>query len=296
MALYGLLVNTHLWQIGHDRSIDLDEPCIVAILNITPDSFADGGKLDSPDTAAEHAEQSVRQGALVLDIGGESTRPGAERICAQEQIRRVVPVIERIRSRVPEIAISIDTTIAEVARRAIQAGANIINDVSAGEEDESMLSLAAETGSGLVLMHRLRPPNKDSYSDEYSTGPAYKDAVDEVRAYLAARFEAAMHTGVRRESIVLDPGLGFGKDVEQNMELIRRTTELCELGAPVMSAASRKSFVGRVSLGRESDPSERLAGSIAVTVLHALSGARLFRVHDPGQHAQALRILASINR
>jgi len=289
-------MKTHLWQIGHGKSIDLDAPCIVAILNITPDSFADGGKLDSPQAAAERAEQCVHEGASVLDIGGESTRPGAQRIGAQEQIKRVVPVIEHIRNCLPEIAISVDTTIAEVAMRAIEAGANIINDVSAGEEDESMLRLSAETGSGLVLMHRLKQPSNDSYSDAYAAPPHYSDVVGEVRAYLAGRLEAAVRAGVKPEAVVLDPGLGFGKDVEQNMELIRRTAELCELGAPVMSAASRKSFVGRVSLGRQSEPSERLSGSVAVTVLHALAGARLFRVHDPAPHAESLRVLASINR
>lgn len=289
-------MNTHLWQIGHGKSIDLAAPCVVAILNITPDSFADGGKLDSPQAAAKHAMQCVRQGASVLDIGGESTRPGAERVDAQEQIQRVVPVIKAIRDCLPAIAISVDTTLAEVAKRAIEAGANTINDVSAGEEDESMLRLAAETGSGLVLMHRLRPSGSDSYSDAYAAAPQYTDVVSEVRAYLATRLDAAVQAGVSREAVVLDPGLGFGKSVEQNLELIRRTQELCEFGRPVMSAASRKSFVGRVSLGRESEPSERLAGSVAVTLLHAIAGARLFRVHDPAPHAEALRVLASINR
>ena len=288
-------MNTHLWQIGHNTTIDLAAPCVVAILNITPDSFADGGKLDSPQAATQHAKWCVQEGALVLDIGGESTRPGAHRIDAQEQIRRVVPVIEHIRNSLPEIAISVDTTLAEVAQRAIEAGASIINDVSAGEEDESMLRLAAETGSGLVLMHRLRPPDSDSYSDTYTATPQYTDVVDEVRAYLATRLDAAVQAGIAPEAVVLDPGLGFGKDVEQNMELIRRTQELCEIGRPVMSAASRKSFVGRVSLGRQSDPSERLAGSVAVTLLHAIAGARLFRVHDPAPHVQALRVLAAVN-
>ncbi len=283
-------MSTHRWQIGHGKVIDLSEPCIVAILNITPDSFSDGGKLDTPEVAALHAERCVETGARVLDIGGESTRPGAERIDAGEQIARVVPVVAEIRRRLPEVAISVDTTLAAVAQAAIDAGADIINDVSAGEEDGEILSLAASSGSGLILMHRLAPPTEDSYSDRYDSNPRYADVVADVRSYLGARMELALDAGVKRESVVLDPGLGFGKSVEQNLELIRRTGELCELGAPVMSAASRKSFVGRVSLGRDSEPSERLAGSVAVSALHAQAGARLFRVHDPAEHAQALRV------
>ena len=230
----------------------------------------------------------------MLDIGGESTRPGAERISAEAQIARVVPVIEAIRTQLPEIAISVDTTLAPVARRAIEAGADAINDVSGAEEDDAMLDVASSTGAGLILMHRLAPPDRDAFSDQYDSAPRYEDVAETVRTYLADRAELAQRAGVGKSSIVVDPGLGFGKSVEQNLELIRRTNELCALGYPVMSAASRKSFVGRVGLERASDPSERLGGSVAVTMLHALAGARLFRVHDVSEHAQALRVFSAI--
>jgi dihydropteroate synthase len=288
-------VSNQLWQIGHRKNIDLARPCVVAILNITPDSFSDGGKFNSPVAAADHAERCVQDGAAALDIGGESTRPGADRIDPQEQIQRVVPVLEEIRRRLPAIAISVDTTSSLVARSAIDAGADIINDVSAGEEDDAILQLAAETGSGLILMHRLAPPSGDSYSDQYNTPPAYTDVVAEVHTYLGARLQAAIDAGVSRNSLVLDPGLGFGKSVEQNLQLIQRTAELCDLGVPVMSAASRKSFVGRIGHERDSDPADRLAGSVAISVLHAQAGARLFRVHDPAEHVHALRILEALN-
>lgn len=282
------------WLLAHARSLDLAEPRIVAILNVTPDSFSDGGLLTTPGLVLAHAERSLAEGADVLEVGGESTRPGADRVGESEQLRRVVPVIEALRSRFADVPIAVDTTLAGVARRAIEAGADIINDVSAGEEDAEMFPLAARTGAGLVLMHRLRPPGADRYSDQYNEPPAYTDVVREVREALAARLSAALGAGVCEGAVVLDPGLGFGKSVEQNLELIRRTGELCSIGPPIMSAASRKSFVGRLSLGRDSQPGERLAGSVAVTVLHALAGARLFRVHDVGPHAQALRLVRAM--
>ncbi len=284
------------WQLAHGLSLDLTEPRIVAILNITPDSFSDGGDYNTPAQAIERAMRCADEGADVLEVGGESTRPGAQRIGASEQIDRVLPVIEAIRRELPEMPISVDTTLGEVARRAIEAGAHIINDVSAGEEDDALLALAAQTGAGLVLMHRLRPPGEDAFSDRYTQTPTYGDVVKDVRAYLEKRLSAAIAAGVREEAVVLDPGLGFGKSVEQNLELIRRTGELCSIGRAVMSAASRKSFVGRAGLGRESDPSERLGASVAATVLHAQAGARLFRVHDVSAHAQALRIVRALGK
>lgn len=282
------------WQLAHGRTLDLSAPRIVAILNITPDSFADGGRLTTPELALAHARRCVEEGADVLEVGGESTRPGAERISPEEQLARVLPVIGLIRRAMPEVPIAVDTTQSEVARHAIEGGADIVNDVSGGEEDGGMLALAAKTGAGLVLMHRLRPPGRDAFSDRYDQPPVYEDVVADVRTYLAGRLSAALGAGVREDAVVLDPGLGFGKSVEQNLALIRRTGELCTIGRAVMSAASRKSFVGRVGLGRDSEPAERLGGSVAVTVLHAQAGAKLFRVHDVGAHAQALRLLGAI--
>ncbi len=187
------------------------------------------------------------------------------------------------------LPITVDTTLAPVARAALDAGADAINDVAAATEDDAMLALAADRACALILMHRLAPPAADRFSDAYDAPPAYPGGVVEtVRGFLDARVRAAVRAGVPRSGIVIDPGLGFGKTVGQNLELIRRTGDLAPLGRPVLSALSRKSFVGRVGLGRDSTPAERLPATLALSVLHLQAGARLFRVHDVAEHRQAL--------
>ncbi len=260
----------------------------MGILNCTPDSFSDGGDLDSLDAIVQRAHIADREGADLLDIGGESTRPGAKRVDADEQIRRVIPAIQAIRDAGIVLPITIDTTKHRVASAALDAGADAINDVSAGTEDNSMLDLAADRRCGILLMHRLAPPPADRYSDQYEIAPAYDDVVNDVCKYLGMRATAAVGKGIETSAIMIDPGLGFGKSVEQNLALIGRTGELCALGYPVLSAASRKSFVGRIALGRDSAPSERLEGSLACSILHLHAGARFFRVHDIGAHRRAL--------
>lgn len=280
------------WCYSPRGSLPLDRPRILGVINLTPDSFSDGGRTETPADAVRLASKLIADGADMLDIGGESTRPGAQRVDAAEQIRRTEPAIRAIRAAggvLGAVPISIDTTLTGVARAALDAGADAINDVSAGREDDDLFPLAAERGAGLILMHRAAPPGVDSYSDRYASSPRYSDVVAEVGAFLRARADGAIAAGIDRAAIVLDPGLGFGKSVEQNVELVRRTYELVRLGFPVLSAASRKSFVGRVSLERDSAPSERLAGSIAFSVAHFAAGARLFRVHDVREQAEALR-------
>ncbi len=289
------------WRAGAAKSIVLDQPRILAILNVTPDSFSDGGTYATPEAVAEAAALALRDGADGLDVGGESTRPGARRVPAAEQIRRIVPAIRAIRSAVgPAPPMSVDTTLAEVAAAALDTGADAINDVSAGTEDARMLDLAARRGAGVILMHRLAPPQQDSYSDRYATPPDYSaggGVVAVVRQFLADRAAAALAAGIAPEGIVLDPGLGFGKTVDQNLELIARTGELAALGYPILSGASRKSFVGRVSgLGAESSPLQRVHGSVALSVVHWSRGASIFRVHDVPAHAQALRAASAAAR
>jgi dihydropteroate synthase len=233
----------------------------------------------------------VDEGASIIDVGGESTRPGAERVAAPEQIRRAVPVIERLRTR-SDVLISVDTTLAAVAKVALDAGADIINDVAAGREDERMLPLAAERGCGVILMHRRVAPQDDVYSDRYVEAPVYDDVVETVRRFLLERCEVAMAFGVQRSAIVIDPGLGFGKTVGQNYQLIARMSELVETGFPVLCSASRKSFVGVVS-GTE-EPRARIVGSTAVSVAGWLAGVRLLRVHDVAAHREALAVAAAI--
>ena len=277
-----------IWKLSSQRAIHLDRPFLMGILNITPDSFADGGDYNTPELAADRAQRMQDDGADLLDIGGESTRPGAQRISVKEQIDRVVPVISTIRKAGVGLPITIDTTRSQVARAALDAGADAINDVSAGTEDSGMMRLAAEAGCGLILMHRELPPGEDQYSDQYTKAPVEGSITARVVESLRTAMETAVAAGVDPTSIMLDPGLGFGKDVEQNMELIRWTPELLGLGRPVLSALSRKSFVGRVGLGRDSDPSERLSATLALSALHLNSGARCFRVHDVAEHRQAL--------
>jgi dihydropteroate synthase len=290
------------WVCG-TRSIALDRPSIMAIINVTPDSFSDGGLVTTADDAARAAERMVNEGADAIDVGGESTRPGAARVPAEEQIRRVVPSIAAIRqalggdrtTRAGRVVISVDTTRTEVAQAAIDAGADAINDVSAGREDAEMFALAATSRVGLVLMHRLVTPEQDSYSDRYqrASEPRYSDVVGEVREFLHERAAAAMAAGVARESILLDPGLGFGKTVEQNLRLVAAGAAVTG-GFPVLSALSCKSFVARVSgameaaTGEPRSPRERLAGTLGLSVLHLTLGARLFRVHDVRAHREAL--------
>lgn len=265
----------------------------MAILNLTPDSFHEASRVPSPSAAVEAARQAVGDGADALDLGGESTRPGAARVPAEEQIARVVPAVRAIRAAggpLASVPISVDTTRAAVARAALDAGADAVNDVSAGIEDAAMLPLVAERGAGVVLMHRLVPPDLDSYSDRYAAEPTYADVVGEVAAFLAGRCRAAAEAGIHPDRVVVDPGLGFGKTVRQNAELVRGVGRLLALGPPVLCAVSRKSFVGRLaSPGVETRPSERLSGSIALVIQQCLSGVRLFRVHDVREHAEALR-------
>ncbi len=278
-----------IWRINHARAVHLDRPRLLAILNITPDSFADGGRLPTPAHAADAARHAADHGADALDLGAESTRPGAARVPADEQIRRLIPAIESIRAAGIDLPITVDTTLAPVARAALDAGADAINDVAAGAEDDAMLALATERACAIILMHRLAPPTADRYSDRYQSPPEYPHGVvPTVRAFLAERAAAARAAGIPTDRIMLDPGLGFGKSVAQNLELLHATPDLLALGHPVLSALSRKSFVGRLGLGRDSDPAERLPATLALSVLHLHAGARLFRVHDIPEHRQAL--------
>lgn len=279
----------HTWKMAHGRSLTLDAPRLLGIVNVTPDSFSDGGLHATAERAIARALQCLDEGADIVDIGGESTRPGAARVSEATQMARILPVVSGVLERRPEALISVDTTRAPVAQAAIKAGAHVINDVSAATEDSQMLPLAAATGAGIILMHRLRPPDQDSYSHQYDQSPPqYDNVVQDVLRYLIDRADAARSVGIDSEAIVLDPGLGFGKDVEQNFALIRATARFVAAGYPVLGAASRKSFIGTVS--GVSQPARRLSGTLAVAVFQYLSGVRIFRVHDVQQHRQALGV------
>lgn len=281
---------------ANGRELLLDRPRLLAILNITPDSFSDGGRFLDPRAALDRAERAAEEGADMLDIGGESTRPGAVPVPPDEQVRRVVPVIAAIRAsrgRTACIPISVDTTRGEVARAALDSGADAVNEQSAGTDDPEMLSLVALRGAGIVLMHRLRLPAGDRYSNRYASEPEYGPAgvVAAVRVFLEQRARSAAVAGIAPSHIVLDPGLGFGKSVEQNRALLGATPELASMGHPLLCAASRKSFIGAMMAGAGEPvppPEQRVSGSVAVAVAQFRMGTRLFRVHDISAHREGL--------
>jgi dihydropteroate synthase len=256
---------------------------IMGVVNVTPDSFSDGGKYLEPRRAVEHGRALVAEGADILDVGGESTRPGAEAVSVEEELRRVVPVIEGLASA--GAAISVDTSKAAVAAAALDAGAGIVNDVTALRGDPEMAGLCAERGATVVLMHMLGEPRT------MQDNPQYGDVVAEVGDFLAARMAAALGAGVDEERIWLDPGIGFGKTAAHNMELLRRLGELGRLGRPLVIGTSRKSFIGQLD-GSPADA--RLGGTIASSVLAAAEGAAVLRVHDVAAMRQALSVAAAV--
>ncbi len=255
----------------------------MGVVNVTPDSFSDGGLYLDPEAAIGHGRELAAQGAAILDVGGESTRPGAEEVPVVEELRRVVPVVAGLAGG--EAAISIDTSKAAVAEAALDAGATIVNDVTALRGDPEMAALCAERGATVVLMHMLGTPR--TMQEE----PRYGDVVAEVKAFLAERLEAATSAGIGEERIWLDPGIGFGKTAAHNLELLRRLGELRGLGRPLVIGTSRKSFIGRLD---GSAPDERLGGTIASTVLAAAAGAEILRVHDVAEVSQAMAVATAI--
>jgi len=258
---------------------------IMGVVNVTPDSFSDGGRYLDAEAAIAHGVALVREGASILDVGGESTRPGAAPVPVDEELRRVIPVIEGLGARGSGAQISIDTSKAAVAERALQAGATLVNDVTALRGDPSMAGVIADAGAECCLMHMLGDPR--TMQDD----PHYDDVVNDVKAFLEERMAFAAQAGVAVDRILLDPGIGFGKTVAHNLELLRRLDEFLDLGRPVVIGTSRKSFLGRLT-GRES-PDERLGATIATNVIAYERGARVFRVHDVAPVRDALTVTAA---
>jgi dihydropteroate synthase len=256
---------------------------LMGVVNVTPDSFSDGGLYLDPEAAVAHGRELAEAGAEILDVGGESTRPGAEPVGEEEELRRVVPVIRGLAGS--GCRLSVDTSKAPVAAAALDAGAEIVNDVTALRGDPEMASLCAERGSTVVLMHMLGEPRT------MQEDPRYGDVVAEVKAFLAERLEAAVAAGIDEECVWLDPGIGFGKTGAHNMELLRRLGELRELGRPLVVGTSRKSFIGKVDA---SPADERIGGTIASSVYAVAEGADVLRVHDVAEVRQALTVAAAI--
>jgi dihydropteroate synthase len=256
----------------------------MGIVNVTPDSFSDGGLWLDPAAAIAHGVLLESEGAAIVDVGGESTRPGAEPVSAEDEIRRVQPVVEGLAASLSGATISIDTAKASVATAAIAAGATLVNDVTALAGDPEMASVVAAAGCDVCLMHMQGEPRT------MQANPSYGDVVSDVKAFLEARMTAAVAAGVSEERIILDPGIGFGKTVNHNLELISRLDEIAALGRPVLLGTSRKRFIGAVT---GADTADRLPGSLASAVLGLERGATIFRVHDVAPTLAALRLAAA---
>ena len=298
-------------RLSDDRPWPLDRPRIMGILNVTPDSFSDGGAHNDPAAAVAHAQAMADAGADVIDVGGESTRPGSQRVGADDQIRRVVPVIRELRAlpaALPgDVLISVDTTRAAVAEAALDAGADLINDVSAGRDDDTMFDLAARRNAPVVLMHMLGAPAT------MQQDPNYDDVVAEIEAFLVQRAQAAQAAGVARDRIMIDPGIGFGKTKPHNLALLHALGRFVATGYPVLLGASRKRFMGAIcnprpgprDLSRDDGltgptttikPCELVGATCATTAMGVLSGISMFRVHDVQANRQAADVAWAIVR
>ncbi len=265
---------------------------LMGVVNVTPDSFSDGGLFLDPGAAVAHGWRLVEEGAEILDVGGESTRPGAHPVGVEEELRRVLPVVEGLAAMASGAVISIDTAKSSVARAALDAGATLVNDVTALRGDPAMAGVVAQSGAECCLMHMLGEPRT------MQREPRYGDVVDDVKAFLEQRLAFAVGEGIAEERVLLDPGIGFGKTLEHNLELLRRLDELAALGRPLVVGTSRKSFLGRIlaGAGAEGEPvdvADRLPGTIATCVLAYERGANVLRVHDVAPVRAALVVTAA---
>ena len=261
------------------------ETLVMGIVNVTPDSFSDGGKFFSPEVAISHASKLITQGADIIDIGGESTRPGAEQVSESEELKRVIPVIEKIRTDNPTILISIDTTKASVAKHAVEAGADIINDVSGLSFDNNMIGIVESFNIPIVIMHMKGNPQN------MQLNPEYKDIVNEILDFFKMKIKIAIQSGINRSMIILDPGIGFGKTVEHNFELLSRLNEFNVLELPIMIGPSRKSFIG---ITLDLPPEDRVEGTAAAVSAGVMNGANIVRVHDVKSMKRVVRILEKV--
>lgn len=267
----------------------IEKPLIMGILNVTPDSFSDGGRFDNLDRALQQAHKMITEGADILDIGGESTRPGSEPVSAERQIERVVPVIEAIRKQLPpDILISIDTTLSSVANAAITAGADIINDISAGEDDAAIFDVASVRNTPIILMHRQGTPKTMQLE------PYYDDVVNEVLIRLMNATEQAIEKGIAKENIAIDPGIGFGKRKQDNLDLLAHLDRFVESDYPVLLGTSRKRFMGTIL--DVTEPTELITATAVTTALGVMAGVKLFRVHDVKENRQALEVAWAIKQ
>ncbi len=270
-----------LWRAGRHEFRFPRPTLVMGVLNVTPDSFSDGGKFFSVEAALERAGQMIREGADLIDVGGESTRPGAIPIPIEEEIRRVLPIIKQLAARL-SLPISIDTQKPEVARAALLAGASIVNDIAANRDDDAMWRAVAEFRAGYIAMHMQGTPQTMQQQ------PAYADVVREVDAFFTDRLARLEQAGVRREQVVLDPGIGFGKTLEHNLQLLGALKQFAQHDRPVLLGVSRKAFLGKLTVAE--NPAERLPGALACAALAVRDGVQILRVHDVRETVQAVRV------
>ena len=263
-------------------------PLIMGILNVTPDSFSDGGRYTNIDAAMQQVDLMIQEGVDIIDIGGESTRPGSESVTAIEQIQRVVPVIQAIHSAYPSMTVSIDTMLSAVATTAIQAGARMINDVSAGLVDTQMLSVAAANACPIILMHMQGTPKT------MQDNPHYDDVLPDIKLALQLRIDAALTAGINSEHIAIDPGIGFGKRKQDNLSLLAHLDQFVAMGFPVLLGTSRKRFMGNIC--NVSEPSELVTATAVTTALGVMAGVQIFRVHDVKANRQAADVAWAIKQ
>ncbi len=272
-----------------NKFLNNDRPVIMGILNVTPDSFSDGGSHTDRGRAVRFALHMVAEGADIIDVGGESTRPGSQRVSATEQIRRVVDIIKSLRQTLPEgFPISIDTTLGEVANEAVEAGASILNDVRAGLDDSDIFKLSAEKNLPIIIMHMQGTPGV------MQDNPCYGDVVEEVKSFLLSRVEAAQNFGVHKKNIIIDPGIGFGKTQEHNLQLISNLNSFVDTGYPVLLGTSRKRFMG--SICNEKEPKQLVGSTCATTAIGVQAGVRIFRVHDVKPNRQAADVIRALEQ
>jgi dihydropteroate synthase len=278
-------MRARIWKVG-DRVFNVSrQGLIMGVLNVTPDSFSDDGRFFAVEKAIEHGVRLAAEGADIIDIGGESTRPGAEPVAAGEELRRVIPVIEKLRAKI-DVPVSIDTSKAEVARAAIHAGASVVNDVTGGRGDEGMLPLIAETKSAFIIMHMQGTPRT------MQNRPQYEDVVSEVADFFRQQYARAIGCDIDPMAIAFDPGIGFGKTLDHNLELLAQLERLRANDRPLVVGVSRKSFLGK--LANSPEMKDRLAPAVALTALLRVRGADVFRVHDVKENVSALRVTEAI--
>lgn len=267
-------------------TLSLDQPRVMGILNVTPDSFSDGGEFDTVERAAEQTAKMVREGAAIIDVGGESTRPGSDPVSEEEELQRVIPVLERVVPQHPETVFSIDTTKYRVAKEALGCGVHLVNDVSGLRKEPRLAELCASTGAGYILMHSQGDPKT------MQENPEYDDVVTDMESFFREKGKFLNSAGV--SPIITDPGVGFGKKLEHNLQIINGLNRLCDVGYPLLVGASRKSMIGQILNGRPEDG--RLAGTISVHLYSLIYGASILRVHDVQEAADSVQVFLALKK